>query len=183
MKNNSRSYPEATHFVGVLIPDELEETLEDCRAYMRERYGCRSGQRTPLHVTLIPPFLSSRSVDEEYLLSMMRYALSPLQEEGSLPFDATVRGFGSFGERTLFASVDKNVRWTRLKRAIEEEFVRNRVGDVKVEKKPFVPQLTVANRDIPPGKVGEILEHFASLDLLFKFSVIDVCLFVWDGHG
>ena len=31
-------------------------TLEDCRRYMRVAYGCKSGQGTPIHVTLVPPF-------------------------------------------------------------------------------------------------------------------------------
>ena len=37
-------------------------TLEDCRRYMRENYGCKSGHGTPIHVTLVPPF----HLPEEY---------------------------------------------------------------------------------------------------------------------
>ena len=32
-----------THFVGVLLPKDLEETLENCRKYMNRTYGCKSG--------------------------------------------------------------------------------------------------------------------------------------------
>lgn len=50
------NFPQQTHFIGVLVPDDITLTLEDCRRYMKERYGCRSGFQTPIHVTLVPPF-------------------------------------------------------------------------------------------------------------------------------
>ena len=34
-----------SHFLGVLIPEDITLTLEDCR---------RSGYGTPIHVTLVP---------------------------------------------------------------------------------------------------------------------------------
>ena len=60
MKKNF--FPMQTHFVGVLLPDDLTLTLEDCRHYMNRTYGCRSGHGTPIHVTLVPPF----RLPEEY---------------------------------------------------------------------------------------------------------------------
>ena len=60
MKNRNNRYssnfPQQTHFIGVLLPEDISLTLEDCRRYMREAYGCKSGHVTPIHVTLIPPF-------------------------------------------------------------------------------------------------------------------------------
>ena len=54
--------PQQTHFIGVLLPEDITLTLEDCRRYMNEVYGCKSGQGTPIHVTLVPPF----RLQEEY---------------------------------------------------------------------------------------------------------------------
>ena len=51
-----QNLPQQTHFIGVLTPEDITLTLEDCRRYMNEAYGCRSGHLTPIHVTLIPPF-------------------------------------------------------------------------------------------------------------------------------
>lgn len=66
-RNNNRSdgngnFPQQTHFIGVLLPEDITLTLEDCRRYMREAYGCKSGHATPIHVTLVPPF----RLPEEY---------------------------------------------------------------------------------------------------------------------
>lgn len=61
MRQNN--FPKQTHFIGVLLPDDLTLTLEDCRRYMNQTYGCKSGYGTPIHVTLIPPFC----LQEDYL--------------------------------------------------------------------------------------------------------------------
>jgi len=50
------SFPQQTHFIGVLLPEDITLTLEDCRRYMNRAYGCKSGHGTPIHVTLVPPF-------------------------------------------------------------------------------------------------------------------------------
>lgn len=55
-QNNNKTFPQQTHFLGVLVPEDITLTLEDCRRYMNEAYGCRSGYGTPIHVTLVPPF-------------------------------------------------------------------------------------------------------------------------------
>ena len=46
MKNKNKIFPQQTHFVGVLVPEDITLTLEDCRRYMNERYGCMSGYGT-----------------------------------------------------------------------------------------------------------------------------------------
>ena len=54
MKNNNNI--QQIHFIGVLVPKDITVPLEDCRRYMNETYGCKSGYGTPIHVTLVPPF-------------------------------------------------------------------------------------------------------------------------------
>ena len=44
MKQNN--FTQQTHFIGVLLPEDITLTLEDCRRYMREAYGCKSGHGT-----------------------------------------------------------------------------------------------------------------------------------------
>jgi hypothetical protein len=56
MNKGQNNFTQQTHFIGVLLPEDITLTLEDCRRYMNQAYGCKSGHKTPIHVTLIPPF-------------------------------------------------------------------------------------------------------------------------------
>ena len=44
MKQNN--FTQQTHFIGVLLPEDITLTQEDCRRYMKEAYGCKSGHGT-----------------------------------------------------------------------------------------------------------------------------------------
>ena len=52
-----------THFIGFIPPLEITRVVESDRKWS-EKYGCRSGHSTPVHVTLVPPFSSVKSTDE-----------------------------------------------------------------------------------------------------------------------
>ena len=61
MNPKKNVFPQQTHFIGVLLPDNLTRAVEEYRRYMNRTYGCRSGHATPVHVTLVPPFAPLRN--------------------------------------------------------------------------------------------------------------------------
>ena len=91
MKNKNKNFPQQTHFVGVLVPEDITLTLEDCRRYMNERYGCMSGYGTPIHITLVSPF----HLPEEFSTADLAAAISSdvLSQSENLKFDAHIDNF------------------------------------------------------------------------------------------
>ena len=73
-----------THFIGVLLPEDLTLTLEDCRRYMNEAYGCKSGHGTPIHVTLVPPFRLQEEYSTEDLARAIEKEVLPKLYEDEL---------------------------------------------------------------------------------------------------
>ena len=109
-----QNLPQQTHFIGVLTPEDITLTLEDCRRYMNEAYGCRSGHLTPIHVTLIPPFRLPEEYSTEDLVKTIKQDVIPT----GLAFTAKINNFDAFGDRTLFAKVEKDNKWTTLRDAV-----------------------------------------------------------------
>jgi 2'-5' RNA ligase len=166
-----------THFIGVVAPESLADAVESCRRWMSERYGCSSGYRTAPHVTLIAPFACAdpRGVGpiEE---ALARWAF------GRRGFECTVSGFGAFAERTIYAHVVASRDWTLWRDDLARELNAECPGLVAVDRRPFIPHLTVANRDIPPGAVAPALTAFSELSLHETFVVDHAALFEW-GNG
>ena len=75
--SNNGNLPQQTHFIGVLLPDDITLTLEDCRRYMREAYGCKSGHATPIHVTLVSPFRLPEEFSTEDLVKSIESEVLP----------------------------------------------------------------------------------------------------------
>jgi len=175
MKNSP--FIQQTHFVGVLVNEELTDTLEECRTFMNQKYGCKSGHGTPIHITLIPPF----SLDEQYttyqLVETVRYACETLNGISKLPFDSELQGFGSFSERTIFANVVTSENWTLLRDSITKEVQASFPGCIKKSNKPFKTHISVANRDIPDGITFEALQSLSEIELPSAFKVNEIAIF------
>ena len=179
-KNFQRSFQKTqTHFIGVLVPDDLTHTLEDCRRYMNENFGCKSGYGTPVHVTLVPPF----KLPEPYTTKDIADAIKAdvLFDSALLCFSACVKNFDAFGDRTIFAKVEADEKWTKLRDAVFSAVLKAAPESVRKDKRPFQPHLTVANRDIPPGSSAKALETMNELNLFTSFKVDNITIFERNG--
>ena len=174
-QNNNKTFPQQTHFLGVLIPEDLTLTLEDCRRYMNEAYGCKSGYGTPIHVTLVPPF----HLPEEYTTADLVQAIEKdvLPQAAQLKFDAHIDNFDAFGDRTIFAKVIRDEKWTALRDKVLAAVLKAAPGCTKKDQRPFQPHLTVANRDIPAGVSKDALEVMNELNLVEDFPVDNITIF------
>ncbi len=157
----------------MLLPEDITLTLEDCRRYMKESYGCKSGHGTPIHVTLVPPFCLPQECDTAHLAaSIEMHMLS----EG-LGFTARIDNFSAFGDRTVFAKVESDERWTRLRDETLKAVLEACPGCTKKDKRPFQPHATVANRDIPEGITADALKVMNELNLTEDFPVDNITIF------
>ena len=174
-QNNNKNFPQQTHFLGVLIPEDITLTLEDCRRYMNEAYGCKSGYGTPIHVTLVPPF----HLPEEYTTADLVQAIEKdvLPQAAQLKFDAHIDNFDAFGDRTIFAKVIRDEKWTALRDKVLAAVLKAAPGCTKKDQRPFQPHLTVANRDIPAGVSADALEVMNELNLVEDFPVDNITIF------
>ena len=164
-----------THFIGVLLPEDITLTLEDCRRFMNQKYGCRSGHRTPIHVTLVPPFKLPEEYTTEDLIDAVEKNVLPFAS--GLSFSAKIENFDAFGDRTIFAKVIADKKWTKLRDAVFEAVSKAVPGTLKKDRRPFQPHLTVANRDIPEGASTQALQYLNELNLFEKFPADNITIF------
>lgn len=173
--NKTRNFPQQTHFIGVLAPDGIAAKLEDCRRYMNEKYGCKSGFKTPIHVTLVPPFCLDERFSTKDLADAILHDVASKSEE--FKFTAHIENFDAFGDRTVFAKVVQDEKWTKLRDAVFGSVLKVAPGCAKKDKRTFQPHLTVANRDIPAGASKDVLEVFNELNLVADFEVDNITVF------
>ena len=174
----NQNFPQQTHFIGVLAPEDITETLESCRRYMSQKYGCQSGYGTPIHITLVPPFrLPEEHTTKELAAAIQQGVLAG----GFSGFDAHVNGFDAFGDRTIFAKVEASKAWVDLRDKVLSAVLAAVPGATKKDTRPFQPHLTVANRDIPAGASTEALQTFNELNLAEVFRVDNITVFERNG--
>lgn len=173
INNRGSNFPQQTHFIGVLFPEDITLTLEDCRRYMREAYGCKSGHATPIHVTLVPPF----RLPEEYSTADLARAIENEVLPKGLGFTGHIDNFDAFGDRTLFAKVISNEKWVALRDAVTSAVLEAAPGCTKKDARPFQPHISVSNRDIPAGVMTDALQVMNELNLVEDFPVDNITIF------
>ena len=167
-------FQEQTHFIGVLLPENLTQRLDGYRKYMNQQYGCRSGHGTPIHVTLVPPFkLADKLTTNDIAEALAQMVIDKKWHT----FNAKIDGFDAFGDRTLFAKVLPSAVWTAFRAAVCSAVAATSPGAVRKDTRPFQPHITVANRDIPPGASTEALEYLNQLELKAVFPVDNITIF------
>lgn len=167
-------FDDKTHFIGVLPSIDVNDVVEGDRKWVREKYGCKSGHSTPVHVTLVPPFKSDLSTSS--IVDILSGILPLLS-----PFEGKIDGYGSFGDRTVFLRVVPSREWDELSKTLTKGLRSMGVG-VKLDKKPLVPHLSVANRDIPPGALRPMLETLSLKNIRTSFPVDSVSIFHREGR-
>lgn len=177
-KNNN--FIQQTHFIGVLVPEDITHTLEDCRRYMNQTYGCKSGYGTPIHITLVSPFCLPEEFSTEDLVFSIKENVLSLGDK--IKFDGHIENFDAFGDRTIFAKVIPNKKWTILRDKTLEAVFKIDFSCAKKDKRPFQPHLTVANRDIPFGASVQALEVMNELNLIEDFPVDNITIFERKGN-
>lgn len=173
INNRGSNFPQQTHFIGVLLPEDITLTLEDCRRYMREAYGCKSGHATPIHVTLVPPF----RLPEEYSTADLARAIENEVLPKGLGFTGHIDNFDAFGDRTLFAKVISNEKWVALRDAVTSAVLKEAPGCTKKDTRPYQPHISCSNRDIPAGVITDALQVMNELNLVEDFPVDNITIF------
>lgn len=154
------------YFIGVTLPENLEYTIDSARRWMQKKWGNRSGMRTQCHITLVPPFSSDKPLSE------MKEILSGI----TVPeVKVRVSGWGSFGERTIYAHVEKNSALELLKKEIERKLSEASIR-FKSEKR-FTPHITIANRDIKPYSFILSMEYLNKNKIDVTFAVNSIMIF------
>lgn len=172
-KRQSGDFMWQTHFIGVLLPDDITTKLEMARHYMAEHYGCKSGHSTPIHVTLVPPF----HLPEDYSTDDLVRGLDNGLSGKKLGFTSHLENFSAFGDRTVFGKVIPSTSWVELRDEILRSILEACPGCTKKDSRPFQPHATVANRDIPSGVSVEALQVLNGMNLIEDFPVESISIF------
>jgi len=145
-------------FIAWILPEDLAAGLEFYRTWLRDELGCRSGQRTPLHVTLIAPF----DLDPVRLGALEKALFSWAAEEK--PFETRFDGFGAFGKRTLYARLEPQDLWKAKALALQAFLVQTPGLSDCVNLRKFQAHATVANRDIPEKDFERAFKYLTQED-------------------
>ncbi|AUT04475.1 2'-5' RNA ligase [Nostoc sp. CENA543] len=165
-------------FVALLPPQEIQDYANDIKQHFADHYASKHAQKSPPHITLQPPF--QWRVDQSSLLQAVLSEFSRQQQ----PFSVTLSGFAAFPPRVIYINVVRSPELLSLQTQLLTQMETQLAIIEKVGKKrPFVPHMTVAFRDLSKQNFHAAWAEFSKRQLHFEFIADKLTLLIHDGQG
>jgi len=130
------------YFMALLLPAALDEKVRLLKQQLFERYRCRTGLKSPAHITIIPPFWMDPAGEVPLMEGMEALGQS------TAPFTIAANGFSAFRPRTIFIAVEENAALHQFKAASDAHWQGYAHLGVRADSRPFHPHITIATRDL-----------------------------------
>ncbi len=173
MKNQpgKQANAEQLYFIGVLPPPAIQQEITEFKRQALERFKTGHALTAPPHITLVPPFRSSRT------------DFSALAEfaEGQKAVEVQLNGFDRFDQKVIFVNVVPNEPLTALQKDLEL-FAHYYLGIVP-EYQPFHPHMTIAFKDLKRPIFPEAFAYFSAQNYERTFSANAITLLKYVGKN
>ncbi len=169
----------ALYYIAAVCSEEVNAEIKVFKDFMQKNFGCRAAQKSPAHLTIVPPFKTEELRETEMKKFVDAFNI------GLIPFDIQLKGFSHFDDRVIFVDVVENPDLRAAEQECNKEFAE-KFPDVDFKMKPaFNPHVTIATRDIPAGKFDLAWDNFKdkALDTSFTckgFAVLKLKEGKWD---
>ncbi|MBL7744612.1 MAG: 2'-5' RNA ligase family protein [Chitinophagaceae bacterium] len=166
----SYDLPYKMYYIALLCPPDVNEMVLQFKYWMRDRFACIAGLKSPAHITLIPPFWLEEAKEPELLKAFHSFT-SDMSE-----LNIELNGFSHFGKKVLFVQVKDNPATEELKNQAEDHFTSIFPANIKKDDRSFHPHVTIATPDIKPSDFDRVWEHFSKKDFAANFITRTISL-------
>lgn len=164
------------YFVAIIPGEPLYGNLKKMKTDISQKYDTRRALNSPPHITLLAPFrMKDEMVDEG--IEIISKAV-----QGKSSFDAELKDFSHFGNRTVFIGVEKSEPLVELRNVLDE--AARKAGELfnyNYKFRQFNPHLTLASRDLSPANFDLLWEELEEKKYSASFTAGQVSLLRHDG--
>ncbi|MFL5741317.1 MAG: 2'-5' RNA ligase family protein [Flavisolibacter sp.] len=149
----------AMYFIALVLPDLINEKVLKYKNYMKEKYDCSVGLKSPAHITLVPPFWMEVEKEND-----LKKELQKFNRINS--FELATNHFSAFKPRTIFIALAASSELEELKASVDGYFKDHTYFKFKLDSRPFHPHITIATRDLSKKNFQEAWPYFEKKEFL-----------------
>jgi len=149
----------ALYYIGAICPEDVNEKVSVYKQYMLDKYGSRAAQKSPAHLTIVPPFKAEEDMEKRLDDFVATYNFS------LIPFEIQLKGFNHFTNSVLFVDALPNEALNSMEQELNTQFTAAFPSIIFRTKPMFHPHVTIATRDIPENRFEEIWDYFQQQEI------------------
>ncbi|WP_255501994.1 2'-5' RNA ligase family protein [Algoriphagus sp. AK58] len=152
------------YFLALVPPDPILSKSNHIKEMIKQHHHVKYALKSPPHITLKMPF-NYNEAKEDYLAHQLSLFL--LEQK---PFPVHISGIGTFGRRVIFQDILPNESLRNLQENLKI-FCKKTLHLVdELSDRNFYPHMTLAFKDLKPGKFDEVLSLCQELQFSAEFS-------------
>lgn len=167
------------YLFAIMPPEKLSKEIHDERLTFAEEYGFVAALKSPVHITLFPPFkipVAENTAFESHVSNMQNWADS----QHSLTIELqNFNFFDNYGYPVLFIDVLKSPELVKLRSSFLKEL--DNYPWIEKSTLPFKPHITIGYRDIDQAVFPTIREVYARRKFKAQFDCNAIYLWKHDG--
>lgn len=160
---------EGLYMLAIMPPPELMKEIEGIRQQFADAYNCKAALKPPVHITLIPPFKTGVSIEDELRNDLSNWS------ETKVAFAVKLKNFDVFRRnQVVFIHVEPSLQLRAFQRELEDKFRQNyRHVEIKTYD-DYSPHITIGYRDIPrdlfrPAAIEYLAKSFSATFAVDRF--------------
>jgi 2'-5' RNA ligase len=161
----------ALYYIAAPCPEEIDTHIHLFKDYMQQKYGSRAAQKSPAHLTIVPPFKAEEDLQGQLIDFVTTYNM------GLVPFELELKNFGHFSNRVIFVDVVPNPLLNTLEEEVNHQFKETFPGIIFRTQPEFNPHVTIATRDIPEDRFDEAWSYFEHQQFNMGFTCNALALY------
>ena len=157
------------YFIALVAPPAINEKVLTWKQKMQQEYNCRVALKSPAHITLIPPFWMSKTIEQN-----LQAALNEFSKK-KVAFTVSLCNFNFFEPRVIFLRVEENETLEILHYELLQHLIALNFP-VKKDHFEFHPHVTIAARDLHKKDFYEAKEYFSKKEFTSSWMVNSISL-------
>jgi 2'-5' RNA ligase len=152
------------YFLAIIPPEDISIIVTALKTEAKTKFGSKHALKSPPHITIVPPFWLA----EDQLLGLEAVITDSVKSQEI--FSLNLNGFSCFTPRVIYIS---NSLSNELANFQQNIFRKSALFHNKSLKKNrlFTPHMTVAFKDLDPGKFAAAWDYFSAKSIDLRFQV------------
>lgn len=153
---------EGLYMLAIMPPPDETAEIEEIRRQFADAYNCKAALKPPVHITLIPPFKTVDTIEQDLINKLGHWALE------QRAFDVALKNFDVFRRnQVVFIHVEPSIALRTFQKELEGRFKQDYSHiDIKTYQE-YSPHITIGYRDIPrelfrPAAIEYLAKSFSA---------------------
>lgn len=168
------------YFIAFMVEGEAKKEIDQLREEISKKFDVHAALKIPPHITLIPPFDTSKIND---LADPLEKACTTIE-----PFPLHIYNFEHFSDCVWYLHIKPSTKLVETRQKLYNIYLKTLAPQDRItlhpenDQRPFTAHITLAYKDLTPEKFRQIQAFLADRKVELRVSFNNISILKYHQH-